>query len=133
MPVTLGCFTWLSGRVKYFNVGVFLDWILTHKHHTRTQSWREDYQFIIYLLKANSPVNHTGSPQGFSQVQISHKLIIIKASTSPINHWSPQGFSQTEILHKLNTIQNVHINLKHLNIIRQLVPLVLLSTTKKDK
>ena len=29
---------------------------------------------LIYLLKAYSPVNHTGSPQGFSQVQIKHKL-----------------------------------------------------------
>ena len=37
---------------------------------------------LIYLLKAYSPVNHTGSPQGFSQVQI---------------------------LRKLNTMQNMHI------------------------
>ena len=29
---------------------------------------------VIYLLKAYSPVNRTWSPEGFSQVQISHKL-----------------------------------------------------------
>ena len=53
----------------------------------------------IYLSMAYSPVNHTGSPQGFSQVPISHKL---------------------------NTLQNMHItiNIKHTNIIRKLVPLV---------
>ena len=57
---------------------------------------------FIYLLKAYSPVNRTGSPEDFSQVQI---------------------------LQKLNTIQNVHIlqTKKHINIIQKLVPLVLLS------
>ena len=31
-----------------------------------------DLQPLFYLLKAYSPINHTGSPQGFSQVQILH-------------------------------------------------------------
>ena len=48
---------------------------------------------MTYLLKARvSPVNRTGSPQGFSPVQISHKL---------------------------NIIQTMHINIKHTNIIRR--------------
>ena len=33
---------------------------------------------VIYLLKACSPVKRTGSPQGFSTVQISHKLNTIQ-------------------------------------------------------
>ena len=32
------------------------------------------YLFIYLFIKAYSPVNRTGSPQGFSQVQILHKL-----------------------------------------------------------
>ena len=40
---------------------------------------------VIYLLKAYSPVHRTGSPQGFSKVQVSQKL---------------------------NTIQNMHITFK---------------------
>ena len=65
--------------------------------------------FIIKLkglLYYYSPVNHTGSPQGFSQFQVSHKM---------------------------NTIENMHITryinikIKRTNIIRKLVPSVLLS------
>ena len=33
----------------------------------------ENNYFCVYLLKAYSPVNHTGTPQGFSQVQNLHK------------------------------------------------------------
>ena len=61
---------------------------------------------FIYLLKSYSPVNHTGSPQGFSQVQIPHKL---------------------------NTIQNMHIiytNVKHINIIQNFVPSGIVSIEK---
>ena len=36
------------------------------------------YYYYYYLLKACSPVSRTGSPQGFSQVQISHKLNTIQ-------------------------------------------------------
>ena len=36
---------------------------------------------FIDLLKAYRPVNRTGSPQGFSQVQISHKLNTIQDYT----------------------------------------------------
>ena len=34
--------------------------------------------YVIYLLMAYSPVNRTGLPQGFSQVQIAHKLNTIQ-------------------------------------------------------
>ena len=40
------------------------------------------YLFIyLFIEGVYSPVNRTGSPQGFSQVQISHKLIQYKTCT----------------------------------------------------
>ena len=58
--------------------------------------------FIIYLLEASSSVNHTGSPRGFSL-----------------------NFYLTDVE---NNTKHVHFtNLKHINIIRKLVPSVLLS------
>ena len=57
--------------------------------------------------------------------------IIIIIIYSPVDCTrSPQGFSQVQISHKLNAIQNIHINyinIKRTNIIRKLVPSVLLS------
>ena len=64
-------------------------------------------RLIIHLFTEG---HRTGSPQDFSLNQILHKLFFF------------------QILHKLNTIRNMHMtNVKHLNIIRKLVPLVLLS------
>ena len=54
---------------------------------------------LTTYLFIEGPVNRTGAPQGFSLIQISHKL---------------------------NTVQNTHIftHVKHVNIIRKLVPSV---------
>ena len=63
-----------------------------------------DY-YYYYLLKAHSPVNHTGSSQGFSLVQILHKLDYLEYNTKHAHY----------------------TNIKHINIIRKVVPSVLLS------
>ena len=53
----------------------------------------------IYLLKAYSPVNRTGSPQGFKREELYLFIYLLKAY-SPVNRTgSPQGFSQIQILH----------------------------------
>ena len=46
--------------------------------HTYSTSVKKTVGISIYLLKAHNPVNRTGSPQGFSQVQSSHKLNTIQ-------------------------------------------------------
>ena len=62
---------------------------------------------FIYLLKAYSPVNRTGSPQGFSLNQF---IYLLKAYSPASRTGTPaQGFSLDQILHKLKTIQNMNI------------------------
>ena len=76
------------------------------------------------LLKAylNSLVNRTGSPQGGEERQSSLFVCLfvclLKANSPAKRTGSPQGFYKTRTLHK---------HLKHTNIIRTLVPSVLLS------
>ena len=50
--------------------------LLQRESFTWAGLWQTE--LLIYLLKAYNPVNRTGSPQGFSQVQISHKLNTIQ-------------------------------------------------------
>ena len=66
---------------------------------------------IIYLLKAFSSVNRTGSPRGYSQVQILHK-----------SHTTKNNLPFTKHAH--------YTNEKHINIIRKLVSSVLLMANK---
>ena len=55
------------------NVAKIIRMILPMENQTT-----HEVHLFIYLLKAYSLVNRTGSPQGFSQVQISHKLNTIQ-------------------------------------------------------
>ena len=73
----------------------------TDRHTDRQTDRHTDTQLFIYLFKAYRPVNRTGSPQGFSQVQ---------------------NLAQVEY----NTKHAYYINVKRTNIIRKLVPPVLL-------
>ena len=68
---------------------------------------------FIHSLKAYSPVNHTGSPQGFSLSQITHKSNLTEVEY----HAKHARFT----------------NIKHTNIIRKLVPSELLSQKMANK
>ena len=74
--------------------------------------------WLIDLLKAYSPVDRTGAPQGFSQVQISHKLNTIKCVSLFIEglpHMvTPELFTSSKLAQVEYNTNHVHyINVKH--------------------
>ena len=64
----------------------------------------------MYLLKAHSPVNRTGSPQGFSQVKILH----IEYNSTSRTDWNSQTIS-TQILQHFAVFGNTEKLITHLS------------------
>ena len=81
-------------------------------HRKPAGTIRPSLNDFIYLLKAYSPVNRTGSPQGFSLRSSNLTQVIYNKHLNYLEY---------------NTKHARYTNITHINIIRKLVPSVLLA------
>ena len=152
--VIRGCVSWMSIKVKlccvvcqcagWIGKGGQDEWCEVSvsnececrllRNESPSRSWTVSGALLIDLLKAYSPAKRTGSPKGFSQVQISqveYNTMYLLKDYSPVNRTgSHEDFSQVQMSQVEYNTKHAHYNyknVKHINIIRTLVLSVLLS------
>ena len=80
--------------------------LLSWRRRSRSSCCDKRIYYYYYLLKAHSPVDRTGSPQGFSQVQMLHKFHTISIWRDNLAY-NIKHAHYTNVKHIINIIQKL--------------------------